>query len=322
MITGATGFVGGWTARAVHERGHDIRFLVRNPDKLARTAAFFGFDASDLVVGDITDAATVAKALDGCDAVVHAAAEVALHGTDAEGEEALVRRNTDGARNVIGRAVEAGIDPIVHVSSCAVLWTPTDAVLHEGLPVTGGAGAYGRAKTAIEEYVRALQDDGAPIAITYPAGVAGPAAAGHLGEAGDALYTLAAVGVLGRTAGLTLVDVRDLADLHARLLEPGRGARRVVAGGHRISGARLAEALSDASGKRVRYLPIPNTALIGLGALADRFPTHVPAKLGQLSETAAQYLLYPPNPDNSVAEALGVTFRPVTETIGDVFGSS
>ncbi len=317
MITGATGFVGGWTASALHEHGHQLRFLVRNPDKLARAADYFGFDATDAVVGDITDAAAVDRALDGVDAVLHAAAEVALHDTGGDAAAVLVETNTAGARNVIGGAVRAGIDPIVHVSSAAVLWSPS-GVLRADQPITGGAGAYGQAKTAVEKYVRGLQAEGAPIAITYPSGVAGPAAAGHLGEAGDALFTLVSVGVLGRTAGLTMVDVRDLADLHRRLLEPGHGPRRIVAGGHRITGAALARALSSASHRRVHHIPIPNTALIGLGRLADRFRDRVPARLEQLSETAAQYLLYPPEPDNSAAETLGVTFRPATETIAAV----
>jgi len=319
LITGATGFVGGWTADAIARRGHQIRFLVRNPDKLARAAAFFGFDADDAVVGDITDEAGVARALQGCDAVVHAAAEVALHGTDADGERALVQRNLAGARNVIGGAVRAGIDPVVHVSSIAALWTPTTAVMHGDLPVTGGAGAYGQAKTAVEVYVRSLQDEGAPVAIVYPTGVAGPSAAGHRGEAGDGVRTLAGVGVLGRTAGLTLVDVRDLADLHVRLLEPGHGPRRILAGGHRIIGADLARALRHASGRHTRYVPIPNRALLGIGRLADRFRSLVPTGVDQLSESAAQYLLYPPIPDNSAAASLGATFRPVTETIDAVF---
>ena len=55
--------------------------------------------------------------------------------------------------------------------------------------------------------------------------------------------------------------------------------------------------------------------------LADRFRNLVPASLEQLSETAVDYLLYPPDPDNSTAEALGVTFRPISETFEAVFAS-
>jgi len=321
LITGATGFVGGWTAAAIAEQGHELRFLVRSPDKLRRTADFFGFNGDDHVVGDITDPTSTASALQGCDAVVHTAAEVVLQHTDDADDDAMVARNVAGTRNIVGGAVDAGIGAIVHVSSSVVLWSKTRPILDGESPLTGGAGAYGRSKTAVEKYVRDLQDRGAPIAITYPCGVMGPAAAGHLGESGDGLFSLADAGVLGRTGGLTVVDVRDLADLHTRLIEPGHGPRRVAAGGHRLTGRALARAMSAASGRRVHYIPIPNTALVGLGRLADRFRNLVPASLEQLSETAVDYLLYPPDPDNSTAEALGVTFRPISETFEAVFAS-
>ncbi|MFT4201033.1 NAD-dependent epimerase/dehydratase family protein [Gordonia sp. (in: high G+C Gram-positive bacteria)] len=320
MITGATGFVGGWTARALAERGHDLRFLVRNPDKLHRATTALGIDG-DVVVGDITDAATVRRALDGCEAVVHTAAEVALQGADEAAERALVERNLEGARNVIGGATTAGAASIVHVSSCVVLWPPGSTVLRDPrAPLEESVGVYGHAKTAVERYVRGLQDGGAPISITYPVGVIGPGIDGYVGEAGEGMHTLLRAGVVGRTAGLTLVDVRDLADLHARLVEPGVAPRRVIAGGHRITGPRLATALTEASGQRVRYWPIPNSVMIGVGKLADRYRDRVPDGLEQISDSAVRYLLHPPVPVNDAAEELGVSFRPVENSLASVFG--
>ncbi|MFT3900915.1 MAG: NAD-dependent epimerase/dehydratase family protein [Gordonia sp. (in: high G+C Gram-positive bacteria)] len=322
LITGGTGYVGGWTADAVLRAGHDVRFLVRSPDKLRRVADFFGWGEPDFVVGDFTDDAAVARALDGCDAVIHAAAEIALHG-DAEADRVLLERGLTGARNVIGGAVAAGLDPIVHVSSCAVLWPPKSTELTDPAePLPGGSGAYGAAKTAIEAYVRELQENGAPIAITYPGGVAGPSIDGYGGEGGDGLHTLVKLGVVGRTAGLTLVDSRDLADLHLRLLAPGQGPRRITATGSRITGADLARALSAAVGRWVPYLPIPNSVMTGVGKLADRFPSLVPASLHQLGEAAVGFLLHPPFPENAAAEALGATFRPAEKTIASVFAET
>ncbi|SID91017.1 putative oxidoreductase [Mycobacteroides abscessus subsp. abscessus] len=76
LVTGGTGFVGGWTAKAVAEAGHQVRFLVRKEARLHTTVATLGVDVSDYAVGDITDRASVEAALDGCDAVVHSAAMV------------------------------------------------------------------------------------------------------------------------------------------------------------------------------------------------------------------------------------------------------
>lgn len=66
------------------DAGHHVRFLVRNPARLECSAAKLGLDTSDHVVGDITDPDSVRRALDGCDAVVHAAAVVAVDPRRAE----------------------------------------------------------------------------------------------------------------------------------------------------------------------------------------------------------------------------------------------
>ena len=64
MLTGGTGFVGAWTAYAIAQAGHQVRYLVRTPDKLAVSAGALGLDTSDHVVGDITDAEAVRRPTD------------------------------------------------------------------------------------------------------------------------------------------------------------------------------------------------------------------------------------------------------------------
>lgn len=71
-------------------------------------------DVSDYTEGDITDGDAVQRALHGCDAVVHSAALVA---TDPSETHQMLATNLDGAKNVLGGAVELGLDPIIHVSS-------------------------------------------------------------------------------------------------------------------------------------------------------------------------------------------------------------
>ena len=72
--------------------------------------------------------------------------------------------------------------------------------------------------------------------ITYPGMVLGPPAGNQYGEAGEGVKAaLQMHAVPGRSAAWLIIDVRDLAALHAALLEPGRGPRRYTAGGHRVS---------------------------------------------------------------------------------------
>ncbi|MEQ0764715.1 NAD-dependent epimerase/dehydratase family protein, partial [Mycobacterium tuberculosis] len=102
LVTGGTGFVGGWTAKAIADAGHSVRFLVRNPARLKTSVAKLGVDVSDFAVADISDRDSVREALNGCDAVVHSAALVA---TDPR-EIRMLSTNMAGAQNVLGQAVE------------------------------------------------------------------------------------------------------------------------------------------------------------------------------------------------------------------------
>ncbi|MEV0354737.1 SDR family NAD(P)-dependent oxidoreductase [Nocardia sp. NPDC050697] len=313
LITGATGFVGAWTAKAVHDSGHHLRLLARDPERAATVAAELGFDGSDIVRGDMTDAEQVRTALTGCDAVVHAAAVVAL---DPAAAERTIHATVTGAENVLGQAVAAGLDPVVSVSSAVALWHPRCPLLHPDLPPGGGGDAYGESKARVERYARGLQRAGAPVVITYPSSVFGPAAAGRFGESGDAIGAFLRSGIPGRGAAFTIADVRDIAEAHARLLEPGRGPRRYVITGHHVTGAELAGHLSTITGRRIRHHRVPDAALIAAGTLADRFRDRLPPALRKLGAAGARYLVDSPPADNSAAERdLGLTFRPVRQTL-------
>src|SRR6201997_88323 len=221
LITGGTGFVGGWTAKAVADAGHSVRFLVRNPDRLQTSVAKLGVDVSDFAVGDITDRVSVRDALQGCDAVVHSAALVA---TDPRQTNDMLTTNMQGAQNVLGQSVELGLDPIIHVSSFTALFHPNLDVLTADLPVVGGADGYGTSKAQVEIYARGLKDAGAPVNITYPGMVLGPPVGDPVGEAGGGVKAALQMHTIpGRSAAWLVIDARDVAAVHAALLEPGRG---------------------------------------------------------------------------------------------------
>src|SRR5436305_3018101 len=245
LITGGTGFVGGWTAKAIADAGHSLRFLVRNPDKLQTTIAKLGVDVSDFAVADVTDRVAVREALHGCDAVVHSAALVAV---DPRQTEEMLTTNMQGAQNVLGQSVELSLDPIIHVSSFSALFRPGLETLTADLPVVGGADGYGRSKAQVEIYARGLQDAGAPVNLTYPGMVLGPPVGDQFGEAAEGVEAAIKMrAVPGRSAAWTVVDVRDLAALHVALLQPGQGPRRYMAGGRRVAVDRLASLLGTAA---------------------------------------------------------------------------
>ncbi|MCV7060474.1 SDR family NAD(P)-dependent oxidoreductase [Mycolicibacterium vaccae] len=315
LVTGGTGFVGAWTAKAAQDAGHDVRFLVRNPDRLITSADKIGVDTSDHVVGDIADAAATAAALDGCDAVIHCAAMVS---TDPSRADEMLHTNLEGACNVLGGAVHAGIDPIVHVSSFTALFRPDLKVLHADLPVVGGSDGYGRSKAAVEAYARGLQDGGAPVNITYPGMVLGPPAGDQFGEAAEGVEASVKMhGVPGRSAAWIVIDVRDLADLHVALLEPGRGPRRYMAGGQRVPVDTLASMIGAAAGQTLIVYPVPDVALRSAGRLLDVVGPFLPFETPINSAAMQYYTQMPESDDEPSRHDLGITQRDPAETIAD-----
>ncbi|OBI50493.1 SDR family NAD(P)-dependent oxidoreductase [Mycobacterium sp. E796] len=317
LVTGGTGFVGGWTAKAIADAGHTIRFLVRNPDRLKTSVAKLGVDVSDYAVGDITDRVSVREALRGCDAVVHSAALVA---TDPRQTQEMLTTNMQGAQNVLGQSVELGLDPIVHVSSFTALFHPGLQTLTADLPVVGGADGYGTSKAQVEIYARGLQDAGAPVNITYPGMVLGPPAGNQFGEAGEGVKAAVQMHAIpGRSAAWLVVDVRDLAALHAALLEPGRGPRRYTAGGHRVPVAELAAMLGQIAGTPMVAVPIPDAALRVAGAVMDRAGRFLPFETPITSAGMQYYTQMPASDDSPSERELGITYRDPHDTMADTF---
>lgn len=317
LITGGTGFVGGWTAKLISDAGHSIRFLVRNPDRLQTSVAKLGVDVSDFAVGDITDRVSIRDALRGCDAVVHSAALVA---TDPRQTNQMLTTNMQGAQNVLGQSVELGLDPIIHVSSFTALFHPGLEMLTADLPVVGGADGYGTSKAQVEIYARGLQDAGAPVNITYPGMVLGPPVGDQFGEAGEGVKAaLQMHAIPGRSAAWLVVDVRDLAAVHAALLEPGRGPRRYTAGGHRVPASELANMLGQIAGTPMVAVPIPDTALRVAGAVLDRAGRFLPFDTPFTSAGMQYYTQMPASDDSPSERELGITYRDPAETVADTF---
>ncbi|MEP5764346.1 MAG: SDR family NAD(P)-dependent oxidoreductase [Halieaceae bacterium] len=316
LITGGTGFIGYHSAQALMAAGHQVRLLVRSKDKLRR---LYGSDITDYVLGDVTDPEAVAKALKGCDAVVHTAAMVSVDKKDAE---LVMNTNVGGTKLVIGGAVERGCKRIIHVSSVTALYDPDAAFLNEYSPPGAATNAYGRSKVESEIYVRELQDAGAPIHITYPASVIGPEDPA-LTEPHQGLktYLINAVPVL--PSGNQWVDVRDIAEAHLQLLQRELTPGRYTLGGHFITWTRLVDILKQLTGRHIRKVPIPGSMMLGMGRLLDwvnrrrNKPLDIP-----VTHEAMVYATNWIKMDSSKARAeLGLAFRPIEESLVDAIRS-
>jgi dihydroflavonol-4-reductase len=168
LITGATGFLGSHLARQLTERGDEVVALVRATSDRSRLEGL----AIDYAEGDVTDADSVVRALDGVDQVFHCAGVVEFGPRD---RSFLDRVNIDGTRHVLDAAAAAGI-PAVHVSSLAALGAtvlgdePKDETWWSTDPP---AAVYEETKRAGHEHARKLAADGASVRIVMPGGIYG-----------------------------------------------------------------------------------------------------------------------------------------------------
>jgi dihydroflavonol-4-reductase len=316
MITGATGFIGYHTTLALLDAGHEVSLLVRSVDKMI---GLFGQDCIEhYTPGDITDEISVRQAMEDCDAVIHVAALVSTHARDAD---RVCKTNILGVKNVIGGAVELGIGTIIHVSSVTALYDPSAQVLDENSPPGTAPSGYGRSKVECEQYVRELQEAGAPVSITYPGTVLGPGAP-EMTEAHIGLRTYLANFVPVMSSGNQYVDVRDLAQAHLRIVErsgPGEMAlpHRYVLGGHYIPWAELGPELEELTGGKVRKIPLNPGLMRLVGRACDRLDRYLDVDM-PMTEEGIGYATRWVVMDNSWAEReLGFGLRPVADTFTD-----
>ena len=132
-----------------------------------------------------------------------------------------------------------------------------------------------------------------------------------------ALRTFLRNGMALTSSGFQIVDVRDLAALHAALLQPGAQAGRYIAAGHFFSWRALADLLDALTGGRVRRVRVPGALLRGLGRLGDAAQHVRPFDLPLSAEAMDYATRWPGSERSPEVEALGVGFRDARETLAD-----
>jgi len=315
MVTGGTGFVGSHTVRRFLAQGHSLRLLVRDADKVRRIFDPLGIDfpKQDIIVGDIVDAEAVERAMTGCDAVYHGAALVSMRSAMAR---KVLETNARGVELVVGGAQRRGLPAIVYVSSMSIFFAPGCGPVALEQAIAPGTTAYAKSKVDAERTIRRLQAEGASIRVSYPTGIVGPDDPG-LSNANQALQIFFKQTGVNTSSGFQIVDVRDLAMLHGRLLELPEGAHRYAAAGPFLEWPATYRLLDEITGTRLRRFPCPGPLLRFAGSLGDivksvwdfEFP---------LTRDAMEYAtLWPGTAPNSTHAELGVGFRSARETYSD-----
>jgi nucleoside-diphosphate-sugar epimerase len=282
---------------------------------VAPALAPLGADRVETVIGDVTDPVAVQRALEGADAVLHAASVFSM---DARRADEMRAVNVRGTEIVLASARRLGLDPIVHVSSELALLPPGEGeVLTADSPVKRPPWPYCRSKADSELVARRYQDEGAPVVSVLPAALWGPHDP-HLGEgatrAANVLKNRYPI-VMG--GGMHIADVRDVAAVLAAVMTPGRGPRRYMVAGDYVSLPDLIRTLADLTGRRIPFATFPGWFLAGFGRAADVVQRRVGTRLPWDAEGIWVMNCAARCDDSGTRAELGLEPRPLRDTLGD-----
>jgi len=258
LVTGGSGYFGSLLVHRLVAAGHQVRVLDLN-DVDDRPSDV------EIVQGDVRDAATVARAVDGVDIVFNNVAQVPL----AKDHELLRTVNVDGTALLLAASRRAGVRKVVHTSSSAVFGVPrSNPVLPSTVP--SPAEEYGHAKLAAEWACLDAVKDGLDVSIVRPRTILGHGRLGIFGILFEWIADGADVFVLGDGSNrYQFVHADDLAEV-CLLAGDTPGPAVCNAGTDRFGTMRESlEALCAhaGTGSKVRSLPAGPAAL-GMKAAA------------------------------------------------------
>ena len=332
LVTGASGFIGAHVLRAVLEAGAEARALVRTGSDRANVAG----PPVEVVEGDLTDAASLERAMTGVDTLFHVAARYDL---SRRARREVWRANVLGTEYVMRAALRQGVERVVHTSSVAAIGSPADLTASSPAGSGGGSngeladerqwaspqgapGPYERSKIVSERLVhRLVAAEGLPAVVVLPTAPIGP-----LDRKPTPTGRLIADAACGRmpayigSAGLNVAHVRDVARGHVLAAARGRIGERYILG-HAEGNLTLREIIERAaavSGADAPTLSIPWQLAYGWalidelgGALLERTPRATVAGV-RISRRRQWY---------DVSKAIGELGLPQTP-LGEAFGEA
>jgi len=177
LVTGAGGFIGTHLVDALVERGAQVTALVRYNSRsdwgMLEERYRNGAEGIRVILGDVTDAGCVRKAVEGNEVVFHLAALIGIP-YSYEAPESYVRTNTLGTLNVLSAALSADVERVVHTSTSEVYGTALYTPIDEAHPLQGQS-PYSASKIAADKMAEAYYCSfGLPVVTLRPFNTYGP----------------------------------------------------------------------------------------------------------------------------------------------------
>ena len=311
LVTGGTGLVGNNLVRRLLSDGCAVRVLVRGSADLRPLESL----DVEIVNGDVRDPAAVARACQGVQAVLHAAALIHIGWTKLE----LARDiNVQGTRHVADAARRAGAR-LVHISSVDALGLgAADRPADEDTPCDGTPCTYVVTKRQSDQVVRQYVNDGLDAVIVHPCFMLGPwdwkPSSGQMLLAVAKQFTPVAP-----TGGCNVCDIRDVADGIIAAWHTGQRGRGYILGGHNMRYLDLWRLFAEVTGGgKPLFRAGPLMRIIGgrFGDLRARLTGREPELNSAAVAMSCQYHYYT---SARAAAELGYRCRPARETVQDAW---
>ncbi|HVS26288.1 MAG TPA: hopanoid-associated sugar epimerase [Burkholderiales bacterium] len=266
LVTGASGFVGSALARRLIAAGHRVKVLLR-PTSDRRNIEELPVEIAQ---GNLTDKASLERALEGCNSLFHAAADYRLW---TRNPDELYQSNVNGTLNIMQAALKTGVKRIVYTSSVATLGLNADGTpADENTPVAFAdmIGHYKRSKFMAEAEVKKLvQEQGLPAVIVNPSTPVGPR---DIKPTPTGRMVLDAA--CGRTpayvdTGLNLVHVDDVAEGHWLAYERGTIGERYILGARNMTLKEILTVVAKIAGHKPPRVRLPHNLVLPIAYLAE-----------------------------------------------------
>ena len=266
LVTGASGFVGAAVVRRLIAEDAAVRVLLR-PSSDRRNVE--GLDV-EIVIGDLRDRASLARAVAGCEGLFHVAADYRLW---APRPDEIYAANVEGTRNLMIAAGEAGVGRIVYTSSVATLGVAGDGKpADEDTPVSLAdmIGHYKRSKYLAEEVVRGMVvEAGLPAVIVNPSAPVGPRDVRPTPT--GRMIVEAATGRIPAfvDTGLNVVHVDDVAQGHLLAWARGETGARYVLGSENMSLRDILGRVTALAGRKAPRVRLPHDLVLPIAYAAE-----------------------------------------------------
>lgn len=254
LVTGATGFLGGFLVRRLLDLSFDVSVLIRNKDDFEE----FRTLGCHIVEGDVLKPQKLDfKSYEG---VFHLAALISAFPSDRKN---LIAVNVTGTKNILETAIRDKVKKFIHLSSVVAVGTnlsETDPLLNENSPnITIGLGHanYDSKRLGEELVLKAARENKINATVLNPGLIYGPGDAKKPMRKGNVLAAKGKLGVYP-PGGVNIVSVYDVVEAVITAFRKGRNGERYLLTGSNITARELLCTIAEFAEKKAPQKIFPS----------------------------------------------------------------